>query len=159
MSSVLRRSEDKRWSHELISQMKGTPKEPVPGSGKPNLVAYSRSKENQDRKVVEYVPREPEEPEVRVNCIYKKDVEKYGATEGCPGCRALLNPFSRYRAKHTAECRSRMEAAMMESDAGAARVSRATERQAMAKAKEDESTKKTSRRRRVDGFRIRIAER
>ena len=39
VSSVVRRAEDKRWSHDLITQMKGTPKEPVPGSGKSNLVA------------------------------------------------------------------------------------------------------------------------
>ena len=39
VSSVVRRAEDKRWSHELISQVRGTPKEPVPGSGKSTLVA------------------------------------------------------------------------------------------------------------------------
>ena len=105
MSSVIRRAEDKRWSPELIEKIKGTPKEPVPGSGKSNLVAYYMNKENLDREKVEYVRREiPDEPEVRPNYIFKKDVEKYGATEGCPGCRALLNPFSKYRAKHTQEC-------------------------------------------------------
>ena len=101
VSSVIRRAEDKRWSPDLIEKIRGTPKEPVPGSGKSNLVAYSK-KENLDREKVEYVRREiPDEPEVRPNYIFKKDMEKYGATEGCPGCRALLNPFSKYRAKHT----------------------------------------------------------
>ena len=38
VSSVVRRAEDKRWSHDLITQMKGSPKEPVPGSGRSTLV-------------------------------------------------------------------------------------------------------------------------
>ena len=78
----------------------------------------------------------PEEPEVRPNYIFKKDIEKFGATEGCPGCRALMNPNSRYRAKHTAECRARIEAALInESVKGADRVIRATERNRLAKGK------------------------
>ena len=81
------------------------------------------------------MPREaPEEPEVRAMYISEKDVEKHGATEGCPGCRALMNPFSRYRAKHTPECRARMEEAMMQSEEGAARVTRAADRHALSKA-------------------------
>ena len=40
------------------------------------------------------------------------DIEEHGATEGCPGCRALMNPHSRFRAKHTVECRQRLEEAL-----------------------------------------------
>ena len=85
-----------------------------------------------------------EEPEVRPNYIYKKDVEEFGATEGCPGCRALLNPNSRYRARHTQECRDRMEAEMAKaSTQGAMRVIRAQERNNSAKAKAEEAEKRS----------------
>ena len=51
---------------------------------------------SEERKV-EYMSRAvEEEPEVRPNYIYKKDVGEFGATEGCPGCHALFNPSSRH---------------------------------------------------------------
>ena len=137
VSSVMRKAEDKRWSGEAISKIQGSPKEPVPGSGSSGIVAYSKTREDKDRQPIEYTPRAPDEPEVRANYIYKRDVEQYGATEGCAGCRALMNPFGKFRAKHTPECRERMEAEMVKSNDGAMRVMRAMERQNLAKASED----------------------
>ena len=147
VSSVVRRAEDKRWSPELIEKIRGTPKEPVPGSGKSNLVAYSKNKENSDKERVEYVRREiPDEPEVRPNYIFKKDIDKYGATEECPGCRALLNPNSKYRAKHTQECRDRIDGLLL-ADEGAARVMRAVNRNEAKAGKEESSVEGVKRRR------------
>ena len=80
---------------------------------------------------------------MRANYIYKKDVEEHGATEGCPGCKALMNPFSRYRAKHTDECKERMEKAMMKTHEGAMRVIRSIDRHNLAKAKETEDQKES----------------
>ena len=138
-SSVLRRAQDKRWSSELIKAVKGTPKEPVPGSGNSKIVAYAKHKDAGEERKVEYATRPmTEEPEVRANYIYKRDVEEHGATEGCPGCRALMNPNSRYRAKHTQECKDRMETAMVQSQQGAMRVIRATERHNLARARAEE---------------------
>ena len=136
VSSVIRRAEDKRWSSERLTQIRGNPKEPVPGTGSSRLIAYAKFKDTGEDKKVEYMPRSmTEEPEVRVNYIFKRDVEEHGATEGCPGCRALMNPNSKYRAKHTQECRERMDAAMQQSEQGAMRVTRATDRQNLAKSK------------------------
>ena len=142
VSSVMRRSEDKRWSGDAIQKIQGSPKEPIPGSGSSNIVAYSKTREDKDRQPTQYAPREIEEPEVRANYIYKRDVEQFGATEGCAGCRALMNPFSKFRAKHTPECRARMEVEMMKSNEGAMRVIRAMERHNLAKANEDEKGEK-----------------
>ena len=143
VSSIVRKAEDSRWSADRLDQMRGNPKEPVPGSGSSKIVAYAKYKDDTDGKKVEYAPRSIDaEPEVRVNYIYKKDVEEHGATEGCPGCKALMNPVSKYRAKHTQECRDRMEKAMMGSHEGLMRVVRANERQNLAKERAEEQVQK-----------------
>ena len=139
VSSIVRKAEDRRWSSERLEQLRGTPNEPVPGSGSSKMVAYAKHRADAEATKVEYTPRQvDEEPEVRVNYIYKKDVEKYGATEGCAGCRALLNPISRYRAKHTQECRDRMEREMLKTHEGLMRVVRANERQNLARERAEE---------------------
>ena len=95
-SSVVRRSQDKMWSSDRLSQIKGSPQEPVPGSGTSRVTAYAKHKDDGERQKAEYAPRGTvEEPEVRANDIYKRGVEEHGATEGCPGRRALMNPFSK----------------------------------------------------------------
>ena len=139
VSSVIRRAEDKRWSSDRLTEIRGSPKEPIPGSGNSRLIAYAKYKDTGEDRKVEYMPRSVvEEPEVRVNYIFKRDVEEHGPTEGCPGCRALLNPNSKYRARHTPECRERMDAAMKQSHDGAMRVMRAAERQSLAKERSEE---------------------
>ena len=139
VGSVVRKPEDRRWSAEAISRIKGSPKEPVPGSGSSKMVAFSKHKDDQDVKKMEYMPVvNREDPDVRVNYIFKKDVEKHGATEGCPGCRALMNPNSKFRAKHTSACRQRMEEALKETEEGAQRVKRAEDRMNNAVAKKFE---------------------
>ncbi len=129
VSSVIRRSEDERWSRELVNGMKGSPKEPVPGSGSSRVVAYSKHRDEEAKRQVEFAPRQiGEEPEVRQIYIYKKDVEKIGATEGCPGCRAIMTPGSKFRAKHTPECRRRMEEELSKTEEGKRRVERVNEK-------------------------------
>jgi len=129
VSSVIRRPEDGRWSRELVAGIKGSPKEPVPGSGSSKVVAYSKHRDEQTKKQAEFAPRQiGEEPEVRQTYIYKKDVEKIGATEGCPGCRALMTPGSKFRAKHKPECRRRMEEELSKTEEGKRRVERANEK-------------------------------
>ena len=82
-------------------------------------------------------PPPKEEPEVRAFQIKKKDVEAYGPTEGCPGCRALMGP-GHFRAKHSEECRRRMHEELNKSDSGKARVRRPDERITTAIVKESE---------------------
>ena len=130
VSAVMRRAQDERWSAEAVQQIKGTPKEPVPGSGSGRMKAYSKIRDSAEGKAPEPSPRRSweDEPEVRVWHIFKKDVIKFGQTPGCPGCRALMSSGSRYRAKHTNECRARIEEELKKSDEGQARVKRSDER-------------------------------
>ena len=110
VSSVMRRAEDKRWSSEMIEGIKGSPMEPVPGSGSSIITAFAKTKERTDTPEVKYAPpMDKDEPEVRTVYIFKRDIDKHGRTERCPGCRAAMNPSSSFRAKHTPESRSRFE--------------------------------------------------
>ena len=133
VASVMRKPEDARWSKELIMGMKGSPKEPIPGSGSTRIVAYSKHREDKEKTQPEFQPRQiGEDPEIRKTYIYKSDIEKMGATEGCPGCRALMTPGSKFRAKHTLECRKRVEEELNKTEEGRKRVDRASERMTQA---------------------------
>ena len=60
------------------------------------------------------VPREyqKEAPgiDARRAYIYRRDIEKAGFTERCPGCRAIVH--NRIAQKHSEECRAKVEAHM-----------------------------------------------
>ena len=59
--------------------------------------------------------------------IRRADLRQYGFTDACPGCNASakgLKPVG-----HSEECRTRIEAKMLEDEASAARLWRARERQ------------------------------
>ena len=130
VSQIVRCTEDKKWSSELIEGIKGTPKEPVPGSGTHKVRAYAKQKEDEEIKAPRFEPRKADElPEVRVFHIYKRDVEEHGATPGCAGCRAITNPGNKYRARHTPECRARFEGLLQQTEEGARRIGRASERE------------------------------
>ncbi len=129
VSQIMRCSEDKKWSSELVDGLKGTPREPVPGSGR-KLHAYAKSKEDTEVNPPKFEPRGFDElPEVRVFQINRKDLEQNGGTPGCPGCRAMLTPGSQYRAKHTPECRARFEGLLSQTEEGARRLERASARE------------------------------
>ena len=139
VSSIMRKAEDRRWSLEMIKDVNGSPMEPIPGSGQSKIRAFARQKENTDEKDAKFAPPpERTEPEVRPTYIYKKDVEEHGPTEGCPGCRAAMNPTSSFRAKHSVECRKRFEEIMKQSEDGKRRVEKAEERMNKAVAKKFE---------------------
>ena len=139
VSSVMRRAEDKRWSSEMIKGIQGSPMEPVPGSGTSRITAFAKTKERIEGHEVRYAaPPDREEPEIRTTYIFKRDIEKYGQTEGCPGCRAAMNPASSFRAKHTQECRNRIEGELKKTEEGRRRVERTDERMNNAVAKKFE---------------------
>ena len=95
VSAVMRRSEDKRWSSEMIKSISGSPMEPVPGSGHSKIRAFSKVKDTDEQKETQYAPAPArEEPEIRPTYNYREDVEEHGPTPGCPGCRAATNPSS-----------------------------------------------------------------
>ena len=129
VSSVMRRADDRRWSEELIKGIVGSPMGPVPGSGHSRVTAFAKHHGSSKPTDARFVPPPPqEEPEVKMAYIYNKDIEKYGPTEGCPGCRAALNPASSFRAKHTPECRRRLEEEIKKTVEGKKRFERAEER-------------------------------
>ena len=108
VSTVMRRSPGRRWSAELVQKIAGSPKEPVPGSSLRRIPAFTRSFEDDKVNKVTFSQAMSADPEVRVAYIYKGDIEKYGPTPGCPGCKAVVNG-SRYRAHRSGEWRGRME--------------------------------------------------
>ena len=95
-----------RWDKEMFSRFKGVPWEPVPGrSGEIELKckvslpmleeAITKSVQVRD----EHMPRRFR--------IKKSDLERYGYTIGCPGCRAANRGL--VAVGHTEECRRRIE--------------------------------------------------
>ncbi|CAK0857642.1 unnamed protein product [Prorocentrum cordatum] len=72
---------------------------------------------------------------VRRRYVLKKDIERFGATPGCPGCADLMARGSA-RVAHSQECRDRIEAELMKDSAGQRRLAehhlRASAREAQA---------------------------
>ena len=118
-----------RWSVELVKGIKGTPKEPVPGQISRRITAYAKKRPEADQPTptATYVPQPEVETEVRALPIRKMDIETYGRTVGCTGCRQATNS-STGRSKHTADCRKRFEEELSKDEIGAKRVRRADHR-------------------------------
>ena len=55
--------------------------------------------------------------------IYKSDIAKYGATPGCPGCKAIQT--NKPAQNHNVQCRTRIEEAITETEEGKVRLTRA----------------------------------
>ena len=103
------RNED-RWKRSRLDEMKGTPWEPVEGSTSIDVKSQILAKKGM-QEIPEVKDPAKEEPSVRRTYITRQDVEKYGMTDGCPGCIAA-NRKEKAR-PHTEECRIRLEHAMM----------------------------------------------
>ena len=115
---IRRRPVEERWSKHEIENLKATPLDP--GGEEQG----ERDHENQSREEVPIVP--DEKPKPRRFHIRREDMEKHGATDGCPGCRALH--ARRRGVPHTNDCRTRMEEAMAQDPATSNRVWRSFER-------------------------------
>lgn len=126
VSTVMRRSEGKQWSKELLKEIIGSLGEPVPGSGYRKLQAFAKKFEDAKPDAFQFMPATPQEQQVRAAFIYKKDILHHGAIPGCIGCRASAT--GQYRAKHNQECRQIFEKMFMECDAGRRRMAIASRR-------------------------------
>lgn len=77
---------------------------------------------SEDRLVV---PPPPEDrvapPQRRRLYIRREDVHKHGATQGCPGCRCILEE-RRTTVPHSESCRARIVEAMEKDESGARRI-------------------------------------
>ena len=84
-STVRGLPEDRRWSASTVMQVVGTPWEPTP-----NVDAEDAARvPNPDAGEADVVLRDPEIPESAARRMYirKADIEKFGETPGCVGCR------------------------------------------------------------------------
>ena len=131
VGTVMRRAPGKQWSSELVKAVSGTPQNPIPGSASHNIPTFAKKFEdaNPDKSV--FMPAPIVEQQVRAAYIYAKDVQEHGATDGCPGCRAVTRS-ARYRATHSAACRQRFEQIFAGTDEGKKRVELARDRMTQA---------------------------
>ena len=70
---------------------------------------------------------EPKRRKVRRMQFVKSDFETHGYTVKCPGCFAVLHNLDK-KPSHWESCRTRMEEALAQSDAGRARLKRQEDR-------------------------------
>ena len=120
--TVRRMPEDERWGASNLDLVKGLPWRP---DGQADL-----QREDDDKMpVVDIRPAapdvlverpEPEESVPRQLYVRTKDIQKYGVTDGCPGCRAWA--LGRKTQTHSARCRERISEALQGSDEGQVRL-------------------------------------
>ena len=129
VGTLQRKLDGEQWSADLVCSIVGRPQRPEPNTESRRITTFAKNKllEKPDRPEVQYRPAESAMPEPRQIQIMKKDIEKYGATEGCPGCNAIVSRKA-WRAAHTPDCRKRIEAAMMADDEDRNRIRRTAER-------------------------------
>ena len=142
--SIKRRCVEERWDAEFVDKLKGSPGQPVPGirgshipiNIKEDGVKASEGVEDHDEHGEEEedpVPKEvnrprAEETKVRQMRVRREDLEKFGFTPGCPGCRTVSTPGATGNTAHNDECRERIKKKMSEDEEGRERLARDKER-------------------------------
>ena len=116
--TVRRLKPDAQWDAESINKINGTPYEPVPGRPGEGITMGTeqdgavapREPGNAEGEVVDLPSNEPKEPQTtRKMYIRKADVERYGPTDGCNGCRGVLTGEKWPGGKtipHSSKCRA-----------------------------------------------------
>ena len=95
----------------------------MPWEPTPNVEAEDAARvPNLEAAEAEVVPRNPEIPESIARRMYikKTDIEKFGETDGCLGCRNIM--LGKPLQSHTQACRDRIEGHLRESEEGLARL-------------------------------------
>ena len=111
--TVKRFPPDKRFNIDLMNSIKGTPWD-LAGFQVPELPVELQLQPIPADSIPRVIDLESE-TEVRDFKIMKRNLEKHGFTEGCPGCDAAKN--NTQQRPHTTDCRNRMRNAMFK-DAG-----------------------------------------
>ena len=129
VGTLRRRPDGEQWSRDMIKSIVGSPQQPQPGSGTRRITTFAKRKTDEDASRTEAKFEKPTIviPEPRNVRITKSDVEEFGPTPGCAGCRAIAGGKS-WRAAHSAECRVRMEEAMRNTEAGKQKLERVHEK-------------------------------
>ena len=142
--TIKRRPVDQQWNGAQILAVKGSIAQPVPRHNSdriPTAVLDREGKPVRSKHRPEmshkYKPQQPATRlanEPRALKIFKKDVEKHGATGGCQACtEAIMDRSTAERAirslvPHNVECRLRMTELMRQDDVDKLRVNRVEER-------------------------------
>jgi len=126
--TVWRFPEGEQWDADMILNMKGTPQRPdpsKPGLQIPIRVRFDGPKEDEVRKS-EPARREDERRRLRITA---KDLQKYGYTDKCEGCKFKKLGWKEHR-PHSEVCRRRLREAMEGDAEGKDKVRREDERAA-----------------------------
>ncbi len=141
--SIKRMAPKERWDVERLHAIKGDPRRPVPGvedrhipvrihlDGKPTPkededIEHDPEKEEEEVTRTETRPRD--ESKIRRMVIRKVDVEAYGPSPQCPGCKTVESGRKGGNVVHSEECRNRMMKAMEQNDEGKQRLKQDEER-------------------------------
>ena len=68
--SIMRKPEDGKWSAELIKSIRGSPKEPRPGSSSTHIPVFVKYDANSSREARQFAAREAPRVEARQMSIY-----------------------------------------------------------------------------------------
>ena len=116
--NVRRRPELERWDFEFLMTLKGTPWNPNPAAGEmaadalPADMAVPMPAPAPVPQIV--VAAAPVDRAASRVYIKKADVQKFGYSMNCPGCRSVMtNTTAR---AHTEECRKRLESCLAEDE-------------------------------------------
>ena len=124
-STIRRKPMDSRLSRDRVKEMRGSPKQPVPGQAYNRSLAFSRKYGMEARPDEPFIAQPvPESTAIRNWHIRKADVEKYGATTGCTACKYVLKGTA-HHGPHTVQCRKRIQELIMDTEEGIARMDRA----------------------------------
>ena len=91
VGTIRARPDGENWSQEAVKSLVGSPEQPQPSTGNRKIITYAKKKGDNSRPEPGGLqPPTDELPEPRSVRITKQDIEKHGATAGCPGCRAII---------------------------------------------------------------------
>ena len=107
-----KRDHDARWHVESFDAFVGIPWQPIPGVGTEELRTFVSVPV--DPSPIAEIPIGRDDYIPRRFRIRKEDLENYGYTVGCPGCRAANRGVTHMG--HTEECRKRIESKLVENE-------------------------------------------
>ena len=142
--TMKRLTPEDRWDWEFMDAVRGEPNQPVPGipgrhipiriqsDGKPTSkedeeADDDEAKEGEEVKIELATNKPKTEVRVRKMQVRKKDIQKYGSTPQCQGCRAVREELGGHVA-HSEECRKRVIKEMEKDEVGKARLAKDKER-------------------------------
>ena len=129
VGTLKRKPDGEQWSADLVRNIVGSPQRPEPGSETRRVTTFAKKKLSGKpaQEDIRFQPPTDVIPEPRNAKLLKTDVEKYGASPGCPACRAIV-AGKPWRSAHTALCRQRLETMMKDNEEDRSRVQRANDR-------------------------------